>query len=151
MTFKAGESGNPTGRPKGIIDKRTEWRELLQSHAKDLIKTLVDEAKAGDSTALRLCIERLLPRSKADNSIHFELPEGRLDSGDNMLQIAHDITAAVASGQLSIEEAEKFAAFIDRQRNVIKNAEWQQRNEIADAESKKYWDERLKKTDRVSG
>jgi hypothetical protein len=144
MAFQPGQSGNPNGRPKGIIDKRVELRGLLEPHAKDLIEKLIALAKSGDPTALRLCIERLLPRVKPDNAIYFELPEGRLDTGDNMLQIAQDITAAVASGQLSIEEAEKFAEFIDHQRRVIKSAEWQKQSEIDDAERKKYWSERSK-------
>src|SRR3990167_1659582 len=108
MTFQAGQSGNPSGRPKGIIDKRIELRGLLESHAKDLIAKLVELAKAGEPTALRLCVERLLPRIKPDNNIYFELPDGRLDTGDNMLKSAQDITSAVAAGELSIEEAEKF-------------------------------------------
>ena len=28
MTFKTGQSGNPDGRPKGIVDKRTQLRSL---------------------------------------------------------------------------------------------------------------------------
>ena len=33
MTFQSGQSGNPSGRPKGIIDKRAKLREKLESHA----------------------------------------------------------------------------------------------------------------------
>jgi hypothetical protein len=140
MTFQQGQSGNPSGRPKGIMDKRAELRELLVPHSKDLIAKLVELAKSGEPTALRLCIERLLPRIKPDDSIYFELPEGRLDTGDNMLQIANNITAAVASGQLSIGEAEKFSDFIDRQRSTIKKADWQKDNELEAEKRKKYWD-----------
>lgn len=103
--------------------------ELLQSHANELVETLIEEAKGGDSTALRLCIERLLPRTKSDNSIYFDLPEGRLNAGDNMLQIAHDITQAVASGQMTIEEANKFTEFLKHQRWVISNAEREKESE----------------------
>ena len=34
---------------------------------------------------------------------------------------------SVASGQLSVEDAEKFSAFLNRQRNVIKDAKWKQK------------------------
>ena len=37
--------------------------------------------------------------------------------------IAEGITQAVASGQLSISEAEKFTHFLDSQRRIIKDAE----------------------------
>lgn len=129
MTFQSGKSGNPSGRPKGIIDKRTELRGLLEPHAKDLVAKLVELAKAGEPTALRLCVERLLPRIKPDNSIWFQLPEGRLDTGDNMLKIAQDITSAVAAGELSIEEAEKFTEFLKHQRWVMEEAKRKQEND----------------------
>ncbi len=96
MTFLPGQSGNPSGRPKGIVDRRAEWRELLQTHAKDLIEKLIEEAKAGEPTALRLCIERLLPRIKPDYGINFQLPEGGIDTGNNMQQITNEITESVA-------------------------------------------------------
>jgi len=45
MTFKTGQSGNPVGRPKGIIDKRAQLRSLIQPHAEDLVNKLVEQAK----------------------------------------------------------------------------------------------------------
>ena len=59
--FKPGISGNPKGRPKGARDKRTELRSLLEPHAKDLVEKVVELAKGGDTTAIRLCLERLIP------------------------------------------------------------------------------------------
>jgi len=127
MTFQPGQSGNPNGRPKGIIDKRTELRNLFESHAKEIIEKLIESAKAGDPIALRLCVERLIPRIKPDIGINFKLPDGRIDTGDNMLQIAIDITRAVASGQMTIEEANKFTDFLKNQRWRIDDAEKKKR------------------------
>jgi Family of unknown function (DUF5681) len=129
MTFQPGQSGNPNGRPKGIVDKRLEFRGMLESHAKEIIDSLIDRAKAGDPTALRLCIERLVPRTKADVGITFELPEGGIDTSDNMLEIAHRITEAVVCGLLTIEEAEKFNEFLKHQRWLITEAESKKRDE----------------------
>lgn len=129
MTFQPGQSGNPNGRPKGIIDKRIELRELLQSHAKDLIEKLIEDAKDGEPSALRLCIERLLPRIKPENGINFQLPEGGIETGDNMQQITNGITDAVASGQMTIDEAEKFNEFLKRQRWNLEEAERKKRDE----------------------
>ncbi len=125
MAFLPGQSGNPKGRPRGIVDCRVQMRALLHLHANDLVEKLIEMAKAGDPTALRLCIERLIPRLKPDESITFELPAGRLDSPANTLKIAQDITQAVSSGQLSIEEAKSLTAFLDDQRDTIKEAEWE--------------------------
>lgn len=68
MKFKPGQSGNPAGKPKGAKDKRTALRELLLPHAADLVKKAVDMALAGDATALRICIDRLIPAAKAKDS-----------------------------------------------------------------------------------
>lgn len=116
MTFKAGQSGNPNGRPRGVIDKRSKFRALLEAHAEAIIGKLVESAKEGDPTALKLCVERLLPRAKPDAGIEFPLPEGRIDSADNMLQIVNDLTQAVASGAMTMEEADKFRTFLKCQR-----------------------------------
>ena len=139
MTFQPGQSGNPSGRPRGIADKRIELRGLLEQHAKEIIEKLIECAKAGDSAALRLCIERLIPRVKPDAGINFELPAGRINAGDNMLQIVNGITDAVACGQMTIEEAEKFTDFLKHQRSVVDEAEQKKRDEIRDAEWKKRW------------
>jgi len=137
MTFQPGQSGNPTGRPKGIADKRTELRSLLEPHAKEIIEKLIECAKAGNPIALRLCIERLIPRVKPDSGINFELPEGRIDTGDNMLKIANDVTEAVACGLMTIEEAESFTEFLKHQRWLIDEAKRKKASEIRDEEWKK--------------
>jgi len=65
MAFKPGQSGNPKGRPIGSKDKRSEFRGLLQSNADKLVKKAVEMALNGDSTAMRLCLERIVPPYKA--------------------------------------------------------------------------------------
>ena len=118
------------GAQKGIVDKRAALRELLEPHAADIITKVISLAKTGDTVALRLCIERLLPRVKQDDSISFDLPEGRLDSGDSMISIVNGITDAVATGQMTIDEAEKFTEFLKKQRWQLEQAERKKREEI---------------------
>jgi len=142
MTFQPGQSGNPNGRPKGIVDKRAKLREKLETHADEILDILIARAKGGDSGALKLCIERLLPRVRPDDGIVFELPDGRLDVGNNMLQIAHDLTQAVALGQLTFAEAFKFTNFINHQRRLVQNAEQQIQDELSREERERYWSER---------
>ena len=67
-----------------------------------IIDTLITRAKVGDSGALKLCVERLIPRIKSDEGIVFELPDGRLDGGVNMLQIAQDLTQRSGIGSTHI-------------------------------------------------
>lgn len=61
-TFKPGVSGNPSGRPKGSLNKNTQLIKIMEAHAETLINKTIELALAGDTVALRLCIERLMPR-----------------------------------------------------------------------------------------
>ena len=45
-----------------------------------------------------------------------------------MLKIVESMTHSVASGQLSVAEAEKLSQFLNHQRKIIKDAEWKQRH-----------------------
>lgn len=94
--FAKGQSGNPSGRPRGIPDRRTELRKLLEPHAGELVQKLVDLAKAGDTTALRICIDRLIPPLRAsDAPIQVPGLEGSLtDQGKTVL-------AAIGSGRFT--------------------------------------------------
>jgi hypothetical protein len=54
--FKPGQSGNPKGRPKGALNKTTRAAMvLLENEAEDLTRAVIERAKSGDITALRLC------------------------------------------------------------------------------------------------
>jgi hypothetical protein len=66
MRFQKGQSGNPAGKPKGARDKRTELRALLHPHAEALVNKAVDLALAGDTTALRICVDRIIPPVRSD-------------------------------------------------------------------------------------
>ncbi|MBF0292784.1 MAG: hypothetical protein HQK86_11585 [Nitrospinae bacterium] len=66
MKFKKGVSGNLRGRPKGARDKRIELRKLFESHAPALVNKAVEMALAGDTTAMRLCLDRIVAPKKDD-------------------------------------------------------------------------------------
>ena len=60
--FVKGRSGNPTGRRYGSRNKKTLTAAvLLDGEAEALTRKAVELALAGDPTALRLCIESILP------------------------------------------------------------------------------------------
>jgi len=60
--FVKGQSGNPRGRPVGRRNNKTlAAAVLLEGESEALTRKAVELALAGDPTALRLCIERILP------------------------------------------------------------------------------------------
>ena len=48
----------------GGLKKRTQLNKLLEPNADALVRKAIEMALSGDSVALRLCIERLLPRAE---------------------------------------------------------------------------------------
>ncbi len=60
--FRKGQSGNPAGRRPGSRNKATETAELLLAgEVEALTRKAVELALAGDATALRLCLDRIIP------------------------------------------------------------------------------------------
>ena len=73
--WKKGQSGNPAGMPKGTRHRATMLAEkFMEDDAEDIVRAVVNAAKAGDPTAMRLCIERLVPVRKG-RPIIFDLPD----------------------------------------------------------------------------
>ncbi|MFI4957369.1 MAG: DUF5681 domain-containing protein [Gammaproteobacteria bacterium] len=108
MTFKKGESGNVAGRPKGILNKRTQLAKLFEPHASDLIAKAIELALAGDVQALKLCLDKLIPKAE-HFPIEIDLP-AQLDL-TNLYDLKSMLLQAVLEGKLSISHAEKFIAF----------------------------------------
>jgi hypothetical protein len=60
--FTKGQSGNPAGRPVGSKNKCTQFRELLEDDLPALVSVLRTKALEGDMNAMRLLLERLVPK-----------------------------------------------------------------------------------------
>lgn len=118
MPFQSGISGNKAGRPAGVADKRMQLHKLLEPHAEQLINKAIEIALAGDVNALRLCLERLIPRIKSE-PINFELPKD-LSSIESLLNSNAEIINAAASGTLAIEAAQALSALIEAQGKIIR-------------------------------
>jgi uncharacterized protein DUF5681 len=97
--FRRGESGNPTGRPLGARHKATVAAEaLLDGEAQALTRKAVEMALAGDTTAMRLCLDRILP-PRRERLINLKLPPLRSPADAAAAMAA--ITAAVATADIT--------------------------------------------------
>lgn len=94
--WKAGESGNPDGRPPGVGEV-TKLRDSIAAHLPEIITQLVAKAKEGDTQAARLLLERVLPPVKAiEQPVTLSLPDG-----EGMTAQGLAIVQAVADGTIA--------------------------------------------------
>jgi hypothetical protein len=57
---------NPTGRPKGSTNKFTKLsRELMSSKGPEIVDKVIEMALEGDRHCLKMCLDRIIPVSKA--------------------------------------------------------------------------------------
>lgn len=112
MTFAKGKSGNPSGRAKGVLNKRTQLVALLDPHAESLIARLVELAQGGDVAALKLCMDRILPVPKIKQEpTGIELPVNMTEK--NKAKFKSDLLHAVIDGKMTADEAEKIMKLVD--------------------------------------
>lgn len=111
MKFQPGQSGNPAGRGKGVKNKHTELINQLEPHAVEIIAKLVELAKSGDLTAIKICIERLLPKL-TEPLVSIELPQLPLDSVKNLSTLSSTILQAVTDNELTPAQGQAMTAMI---------------------------------------
>jgi hypothetical protein len=112
--------GNP-GRPHGARHKTTLAIEaLLDGEHEKLTRKAIDLALAGDTVALRLCLDRLAPARK-DAPVSFDLPV--IQSPEDTVAASSAVLAAVAAGGLTPDEAGRVMALLTAHRAIIETTE----------------------------
>ncbi|KZE13439.1 MULTISPECIES: DUF5681 domain-containing protein [Sphingomonas] len=112
--------GNP-GRQPGSRNAATKAAEaLLEGEAEVLTRKAIEQAKAGDMTALKLCLDRLVP-VRRERTISFDMPKvaGAADHPGALLAMLE----AVAAGDLTPGEAQALAGILKEHRAAIETAE----------------------------
>jgi hypothetical protein len=118
--------GNP-GRPAGTPNKRTlALQELVDGEGEAITQKAIELAKAGDATAIRLMLDRLLPPRK-DRPISFALP--KLETAADAKAAAAAIVHAVAEGNLTPSEAADMSKLLDNFTRVLEATDFQSRLE----------------------
>lgn len=118
------EEGNP-GRPRGARNKATLAAEkLLDGEAEALTRKCIEVALKGDTTALRLCLERVAPPRK-ERTVTFELPEV-VGVADVPTALA-SLIGAVATGVLTPGEGRSTSDLLGQYRQAIEIVELERR------------------------
>lgn len=95
--FQPGTSGNPKGRPKGSRNKNKRLLEALEDDLPQLIEATKKRALQGDTAALRLLLERLIPAKKSESST---IAIRNLKRTKTLTEKANVIMDAIANGKI---------------------------------------------------
>lgn len=109
---KGGASPNPSGRPRGIIDKRMRLNKALMAKADALLDVVTSAAlEDRDMGAAGLLLSRIMPTLKAESAdrVQFEF-DATKPIADQLVQVAQ----AVANGELTIDQGKQFAEILQR-------------------------------------
>lgn len=108
--FPKGVSGNPSGRPVGIQDRRTRLRGLIEDQGEALIQVMVKQALDGDSRVQALLASQLLPTPPRATLEAVEIPGLMPDA--TLSDIATATARAAAAGRLSPGHAAALVAVL---------------------------------------
>jgi Family of unknown function (DUF5681) len=123
--------GNP-GRPKGSRHKTTQAMQvLLDGEGEALTRKAIELALAGDATALRLCMDRLLPALR-ERPIAVDLPP--LTGPKDAVAASAALLAAVTAGEIAPGEAREIGRLLELHLKAVEQHEIQAR--LAALESK---------------
>lgn len=119
--FTAGNAG----RPSGARNRTTMTAlALIEGEAEALSRKAVEMALAGDTVALRLCLERLAPPRK-DSPVQFPLP--RMATAHDAAQAAAAVLQAVSEGELTPSEGVQVMGLVDSYRRTLEVTELEAR------------------------
>ena len=125
MTFQKGQSGNPTGKPKGALNKNTLIAQaLLEGEGEALVKKVVTMALEGDLTCLRICLERLVPAKKGA-PIQIDIPE--IAALADIPKLFTAITASLREGGITPAEAGTLIDLAEVLRKSLESVELESR------------------------
>jgi hypothetical protein len=128
------EPGNTAGkgRPTGSRNKKTIFQQELEKDGAAIIQKIKMQALKADPTAMRLCMERLVPLAKAPNA---SIPLPPVDTPAGLTEAISAITTALAAGELSAQEGESLARIVESQRRNIAVEEFEARLKTVEKES----------------
>ena len=115
------QPGNP-GRPLGARNKATlAVLALLEGEAEALTRKAIELAKGGDTVALKLVLDRLLPKGRA---IRLDLPMRTLE---DLVRSSETMRRALAQGALALDEVTVLTNLLEARRRLIETTELERR------------------------
>lgn len=105
------------GKPKGARHRTTRAIEtLLEGEHDKLTRKAIDMALAGDTTAMRLCLDRIAPPRK-DAPISFDLPP--IKTAADTVSASCALLQAVSEGEVTPDEAGRVMALLTAHKSLV--------------------------------
>lgn len=123
--------GNPGRRPGSRNKATLTVEQLLDGEAEAITRKAIELAKAGDTTALRLVLDRIVAPRK-DRPVRFALPP--MKTVDDAASAMAAVAAAVATGDLTPTEAAALADVVETFRRTLETTDLARR--VAELESR---------------
>jgi len=114
------------GRPAGSRNKATlTLQALLDGEGEAITRQAIRLAKAGNQTALRLCLERLIPPRK-ERLVRLTLPED-IGTAEGVSRAMAAVLASAAQGKVTLSEATQLASLLEIRRKTIETQDFDRR------------------------
>lgn len=97
---------------------------LLEGQHEALTQAAINKALEGDTTALRLCLDRLAPPRK-DAPISFDLPT--IKTVADAVEASSSLLAAVAGGEVTPDEAGRVMALLTAHKVLVETGDMEAR------------------------
>lgn len=112
--WKPGQSGNPSGKPKGC--GRLSWfNTLIKDQREEILLSIVERAKNGNATAMELVASRMVPVfMPQDETVEIEgFVEAKTRS-----EKANLITTSVAKGEITPNQGAAVMASLEKESKI---------------------------------
>ncbi|BCG63899.1 MAG: hypothetical protein methR_P1645 [Methyloprofundus sp.] len=120
MSFKKGQSGNPSGRPKKDM---ANLKPLLAKHGESVLQKVIDAALGGDLTACKLVLDRLYPAIKPQ-AIPVNVP-----IGETLPETGNNIVTETMTGNVAPDIGASLITALSNQAKLVEFTELSQRLE----------------------
>lgn len=123
--WKKGQSGNPAGKKPGTRHRATRLAEiLLDGQTEKLVNKCVEMAIEGDTAAMKICLDRLVPPRKS-RPISIDFPDVATGEGVSLAQA--EVVKAVGDGEITPEEGRILSDILEARRKVIETRDHEER------------------------
>ncbi len=134
MAFKAGQSGNPKGRPKGTGNAAlSSLRKPLNDNAEQLIQIAINMALEGNETMLRTCLDKLLPSVRSTDR---EISLPGLNRQASLLDKAQFVVRCVAEGKITPAEGNQVLSGLSTTARIFESDELLKRLETLEEKAR---------------